>query len=72
MLGKRIFLAGLAVCFVWPIIWGMPTKAQGKFIEERLAEVEARIAKLEEESTVKIVDFKRALDILEKRLKELA
>ena len=71
MLGKKIFLAGLAVCFVWPIVWGMPTKAQGKFIEERLAEVEARIVKLEEESTVKIVDFKRALDILEKRLKEL-
>jgi len=71
MLGKKIFLAGLAVCFVLPIIWGMPTKAQGKFIEERLADVEARLDKLEEESRVKTADFERALDILDKRLKEL-
>ena len=71
MLGKKIFLAGLAVCFVLPIIWGMPTKAQGKFIEERLAEIETRIAKLEGELTVKIANFERALDILDKRLKEL-
>ena len=71
MLGKKIFLAGLAVCFVVPIIWGMPTKAQGKFIEERLADVEARIVRLEEKSTVTIANFEKALDILEKRLKEL-
>ena len=71
MLGKKIFLAGLAVCFVLPIVWGMPTEAQGKFIEERLAEVETRIVRLEEKSTVTIANFERALDILEKRLKEL-
>ena len=71
MLAKRVFLAGLAVCFVLPIIGGRPTKAEGKFIEERLTEVEARIAKLEEKSTVKIANFERAFDVLEKRLKEL-
>ena len=63
MLGKKTFLAGLTVCFVVPIIWGMATEAQGKFIEERLAEVEARIAKLEEKSTVTIANFERVLDI---------
>ena len=71
MLGKKIFLAGLAVCFVVPIIWGMATEAQGKFIEERLAEIETRIVRLEEKSTVTIANFERVLDILEKRLKEL-
>ncbi len=71
MFGKKIFLIGLAVCFVVPIIWGMPTKVQGKFIEERLAEVEIRVAKLEEELTAKIANLERAIDILEKRLKAL-
>jgi len=38
----------------------IPAKVQGKFIEEWLTEVEAGIAKLEEELKVKIADLERA------------
>ena len=71
MAGRNMGLIMVAVCCVASVVGGMAMPAQGKFVEERLADAEARIAALEDESRNVRAEFGRALEQLTGRIEQL-